>query len=206
MRGKNLYLDTETTGLDATVNGVWQMSGLIEIDGIVKQEFDFRVAPFPNDVLEDKALEVGQVTEEQLRAFNPPMKVYKVLTTLFAKYIDKYDKQDKFTLIGYNVNFDDAMMRAWFKKLGDNYWGSWVKGYRLDVYQLVAYLNIMGMLKTETGKLKQEDVASALGIEYDAHNSLEDIRVTRKLLEHVNELFLKGQRACGGQGNCHKDG
>jgi len=168
------------------------MSGIIEVNGEQKHQFDFRVAPFPQDVISEEALAIGGVTEAQIREHKSPREIYKVLITLLSKYVDRYDRNDKFTMVGYRVDFDDQMLRSWFKKLGDQYYGSWFSGYRLDVYALVCYLNLLGKMPTKSGKLRQEDVADLLGMEYDAHNSLEDVRITRKLLYKFTEMFGYG--------------
>lgn len=39
---KLLYIDTETTGVDPMQNGIVQISGCIEVDGELKEEFDLR--------------------------------------------------------------------------------------------------------------------------------------------------------------------
>ena len=38
---KLLFFDLETTGLSSTENGIHQISGCIEIDGMEKEVFDF---------------------------------------------------------------------------------------------------------------------------------------------------------------------
>jgi len=38
---KLLFLDVETTGVDNSKNGIIQLSGIIEIDGVIKEEFNF---------------------------------------------------------------------------------------------------------------------------------------------------------------------
>lgn len=191
---KRLFFDVETTGVDERENGIWSMSGIIEVGGQEKHKFDFEVAPFPDDKMHPKALEMSGRTEEQLRALTPPGKVHQVLTTLFAKYVNKYDPNDKFVMVGYNTDFDDRMLRAWFKKQGDNYYGSWISGYRVCLYHRVIWLAHRGFLKCEN--LKLHTVCQQFGIEFDPHKSLEDIIATRRLYYKILEdLEARGDGA-----------
>ena len=59
---KLFFYDLETTGLKFWKNGIHQISGCIEIDGDVKEEFNFHVKPNPACVIEDEALYVSGVT------------------------------------------------------------------------------------------------------------------------------------------------
>lgn len=56
---KLCYIDLETTGTKFWRNGIHQISGCIEIDGEVKESFDFKVKPFHSCDIEDEALAVG---------------------------------------------------------------------------------------------------------------------------------------------------
>ena len=74
---KVLFLDLETTGLNPKLNGVIQIAGLVEVDGIVVEEFSCNVAPFKNDKIDDKALEVNKLTEQQIKGFPQPGEIFK---------------------------------------------------------------------------------------------------------------------------------
>ena len=73
-------------------------------------------------------IETNNLTIEELlhdKKFVEPIKVYKSIVNIFSKYIDKFDKKDKFHFIGYNSQaFDFPFLRYWFKKCGDIYFGS----------------------------------------------------------------------------------
>ena len=45
---KILYIDTETGGVDFQNSALIQLSGIIEIDGIEQERFNFYVKPFGN--------------------------------------------------------------------------------------------------------------------------------------------------------------
>ena len=126
---KLFFYDLETTGTNPGRHGIHQISGEIVIDGKSVETFDFKVQPNPKAQIEDAALAVGGVTREQIMAYPPMGQVYTQLVTMLAKYVNKYDKTDKFHLVGYNNRgFDDNFFRGFFLQNGDNYFGSWFLG------------------------------------------------------------------------------
>lgn len=99
---KVVFFDLETTGTLVNKHGIHQLSGEIIIDGEVKETFDFRVQPNPQALIEQEALDVAGVTKEQILAYTPMGTVYKQFVDMLSKYVDRYNKQDKFFLAGYN--------------------------------------------------------------------------------------------------------
>lgn len=139
---KLLFFDLETTGTNPGRNGIHQISGSIVIDGKHIQDFDFHVQPNPKAVIEDAALQVAGVTREQVLAYPPMQQVYQEFVAMLGKYVDKYDKKDKFFLVGYNnAAFDNQFLRGFFLQNGDQYFGSWFWSNSIDVMVLAsAYL------------------------------------------------------------------
>ena len=185
MMEKLLFVDTETTGVDERVNGIVQISGIIEIDGDEKEQFDYRVAPFEGDMIDPKALMVIGKAEAQLQEGDLPVLVHGKLIALLGKYSDKYDRSDKFDLVGFGATFDDDFLRAFFKKCNDNYYGSFVRWPPIDVAVLAA-TKLLG--KRDMANFKLETVAEKFGIHVDkskTHDALYDIQLTRDLFRKV---------------------
>ena len=113
---KQVYIDTETTGINPKDNGLIQISGMIEIDSQMVKEFDFRVKPFLGDKIEDEALKVNGITREDLEKFESPDLVFEKLIALFNQYVNPYDKSDKFFFIAYNARFDWDFLSNFFLK------------------------------------------------------------------------------------------
>ena len=103
-----------------------------------------------------------------------------------GKYIEKFDRNDKFHFIAYNANFDDNFMRSFFKKNNDNYYGSWFYWPPLDVANLAgAYL---ANSRSKMINFKLMTVANFLGFEADsgkAHDALYDIETTIKVFDYL---------------------
>lgn len=179
---KYLFCDLETSGLDPSRHAVIQLAGLIDIDGEVVEEFDFRMQPFPGQTLSNESLEINGVTLEQMKKFPKPMVVYNELMAVFNKHVSRFDKTDKFFLVGYNSNFDDTFLRQYFKNCGDDFYGSFIWWPTIDIAPFA-----MEFLKEERAKFpdfKLGTVASAIGIEVDrtkTHNALYDSHLARKI-------------------------
>lgn len=184
---KLLFFDLETTGTNPGRNGIHQISGQIVIDGKHVQDFDFHVRPNPKAVIEDAALNVGGVTREQVLAYPPMGQVYKEFVAMLDKYVDKYNKKDKFFLVGYNnAAFDNQFLRGFFLQNGDNYFGSYFWSNSIDVMVLAsAYV---ADRRADMENFKLSTVAKFLGVSVSddsLHNALYDIELTRAVYEIV---------------------
>ena len=189
---KVLYLDTETTGLDPKKNDIIQVAGIVEIDGQEVEAFKFNCQPFDYGAVKQSALDVHGFTIEQIRNFPDPRCVYDELKFILVKYIDKYNRDDKFTLAGQNVRFDADFLNEFFIKNSDTYYGSWFNWRHVDLLAFVRILNFASIIKTENDKL--ETLAKMFDVELKAHDALEDIRATRTILKKLIERYLPIQQ------------
>lgn len=178
---KLLFFDLETTGTNPAKNGIHQISGMIEIDGVVKEEFDYHVQPNPRAIIEDAALVVGGVTREQVMSYPPMNVIYDQFVKMLSKYVDKYDTKDKFFLVGYNnAAFDNQFLRGFFLQNGDKYFGSWFWVNSIDV--MVMATVALAARRAAMENFKLSTVAAAMGIEVKTdklHNAMYDIYLTR---------------------------
>jgi len=187
---KILWYDTETTGLTEN-SAMFQISGVIEIGGEVKEEFDIFCKPHEGAEISEQALEVTGVSREQLDSFQSPKKAYEELVEIFSKYIDKFDRDDKFIIAGQNVKFDIDVLNRFFKRNSDNYMGSFLNYKQVfDTLSVYTALEIAEVVpKLENHKL--ETICKIMGVELsNAHNSLADIRATKE----VGDKLLQGLR------------
>ena len=189
---KLFFYDLETTGLKFWKNGIHQISGCIEIDGDVKEEFNFHVKPNPACVIEDEALDVSGVTLEQINAYPDMNVVYNQVKTMLSKYVNRYNKYDKFFLVGFNnAPFDNQFFRAFFVQNYDNYFGSYFWSSAIDVMVLAA--NHLKSTRHTMEDFKLKTVANTLGVTVDEsklHDALYDIYLTRAVYRKINGLCL----------------
>lgn len=189
---KIIFIDTETGGVNAEKSALIQLSGIIEVDGTEKEKFNFYIKPFENSEVNEKALEVQGRTFEELRTdkYIDESIIYKKFLEILDKYIDKYDKNDKFIVAGYNVKFDIDILKALFERNNNKFLFSYFNSSMLDPLYSVRLLQVAGMLPVlENNKL--ETWCKYFNIELKAHDSLQDITATKKLIEKFVELIKK---------------
>lgn len=184
---KLLFFDLETTGTQSDRHGIHQLSGMVVINGEVKETFDLRVQPHFGADIEQGALDVAGVTKEQIMAYPSMPEVFGQFVRILSKYIDRYDRLDKFFLVGYNnAPFDNQFLRAWFGHNGDKYFGSWFWPNCLDVMVLATPYLIEQ--RPQMQNFKQGTVAKTLGIPVDdskLHDALYDIEICKAIYDKV---------------------
>nr|DAS07258.1 MAG TPA: DNA polymerase III subunit alpha [Caudoviricetes sp.] len=189
---KIIFIDTETGGVNPEKAALIQLSGIIRIDKKDVEKFNFYIKPFENSEVTEKALEVQGRTLEELKTdkYVEEKEVYKQFINLLDKYIDKYDRTDKFIVAGYNVRFDVDILKAFFQRHGNNFLFSYLDSSMLDPLYSIRLLQIAEVLPVlENNKL--ETWCKHFGIELKAHDSLEDIVATKKLIGKLISLIRK---------------
>jgi len=182
---KCIFIDVETTGIACPQSGLVQLAGMVEMDGEIVETFEYRMQPFPGDVIEEEALAVNGLTPGDLATYPAPGEVFAKFVALLDRHVDRYDRADKFLLVAYNAPFDAEHLRAWFRKNEERYFGSWFWHPAIDVMGLAAA--VLMKERPSLPDFKLLTVARAMGLEADvekAHDAVYDVSLTR-------ELFLK---------------
>jgi DNA polymerase-3 subunit epsilon len=178
---KLMFIDTETTGTDTLMSGVWQIGGIIEC-GRRSEEFLFECDVFEENIFDPSVVEVTGITPEKLSRMADPEETHQQFVELLDKYIDRYDKKDKFTAVGYFAEFDQKIIRNWFERNDDDYFGSWFWHPWICVANAVAFTYIKD--RSDFANFKMEVVADQLGIDFDSnnlHNALFDAKIAREI-------------------------
>ncbi|MGL5088133.1 MAG: 3'-5' exonuclease, partial [Cetobacterium sp.] len=152
---KLLYLDTETTGLTDN-SAIVQIAGAIEIDGEIVEWFNVRCRPHLGAEISQSALDTIGFQIEDLNKEQSPEDALKELETIFLKYVDKYDKNDKFIMVCHNYPFDFRMLFNFYNRLNNKFLGSFIN-YKLNVctLNLVKTLQVIEVLPIlENNKLE----------------------------------------------------
>ncbi len=183
---KILYFDCETTGTDPVKHDIIQLAGVIEIDGKIAEEFNFKIRPLNFESIDQRALDVNGITTDQLKEYPEAREVYGQIIALFSKHVNKYARADKFVVCGYNVQFDIEFLKNFFEKNGDPYLFSWL-GVRKDPMPVLNYLKSIGQFEAEN--LKLATVCKVWGIEIDAHDAMSDIKATKAVIEKLDGIL-----------------
>lgn len=186
---KLFWVDLETTGTQPG-HEIIECAFIIDIDGEDKEEHDVLVKPLavnPENVdsgrvrpIDENALALIGLTEDDLRHPDrkEPRILYRGLSGILEKYVNKFERTDKFIIAGHNVDFDVRFLKALWDQCGDYYFGSWFS------WETINLVDILRIWQVVTGKQVQgrklTDIAEAFGIPLEAHNALNDIRVTRE--------------------------
>lgn len=178
-----IFFDVETTGENPNKHSLHQIAGIIEIDDKVVDTFNIHSRPHPKATLEPTALSVCGITEEDLLLYPSMEDAHKEFTQVLSKYINRYDRNQKAWLIGYNNRgFDDKFLRMWFLLCGDNYFGSWFWADSRDA--LVFASEYLENRRTSLENFQLHTVAKALGILVDEsklHDASYDVYLTREI-------------------------
>lgn len=184
---KLFYYDLETTGLDPKKNAIHQIAGEIEIDGKTVHEFNLNVRPHEGAVIDESALEFAGVTKEEIMHYTVMDFVFEMLKDMMSKYVDIYNKQDKFHLVGYNImGFDNQFLREFFLRNDDEYFGSWFWSDSIDVMALAS--NELRYERAEMRNFKLHTVAMHMGVEVDVnklHDAKYDIYLTKEIYKKL---------------------
>lgn len=193
---KVICIDTETTGVDVSKHGICTLAAIVYIDGKEVDCLELKLNPktYNRSVeINPQALEVNGLTEAELESYAPSATAFNDFIAFLEKYINRYDKNDKFEVMGYNSQFDTAFIRAWFLDNNHYYYGSYFKNYDLDVFALVKWVNFMDSgFGAGLPNLKLATVCEKFEIEIkEAHTALADIRATVQLKDKLFGSYVK---------------
>ena len=186
---KLLFLDTETTGTDIHKHCVHQISGAIIIDNKVQEVFDIKFKPKETAEIDQEALDATNLTLQDLQNREITYEQgYKCFLTILDKYINKYNRADKFFLSGYNVHFDKDFIYELFVDNGNNFLFSYIWGNHIDV--MVLATTLLAGQRHLMKDFKQGTVAKYLGFNFDEtklHDALFDIYICIGLYCHITK-------------------
>lgn len=184
---KVFWFDCETTGVDPVKNGIITLAYVVEIDGEEYESGELRANPghLPGKEIDPRALEVNGITRGEIATYPTPNGMKRTLETIMGRYVDKFDRSDKFVAGGYNVGFDVGFLRQLWTDCGDPYFGNWFAFGTIDPSQIIRFLQYTGELPAfAEGKLSQ--VAERFGVSsVGAHDALADIRMTIEIVRKI---------------------
>jgi len=164
------FIDTETTGLDASVHEIIEIAIITENgDGDIKR-WCTKIKPQRIEDADPKALEVNGYNEEDWRDAPTFEEVYEHCLW------DKWDNED--IMVGHNIAFDAEFLREECRRIGEWQTDQYFPRTKIDTITLAhEHLMPMGLLSLSMGSIR-----SFLDWSYEgAHTALKDAEDCRKL-------------------------
>lgn len=164
-----VVFDTETTGLETNKDDIIQLSAVKMINGIIIEKFDHYIKT--DKEITQEAFNTHKISKEFLEQNG---ELNRVVYQMFIDFIKES------VLIAHNLKFDYDFIDENFKRSNISY----------DISNHIMYdsLDLARRVfpKSPNHKLKYL-CKSLLNYEFVAHNSLEDVKATAKLLTLINE-------------------
>ncbi len=178
---KKFYFDVETSGLEPVRNGIISLGYIIEIHGDIKAEGLLEMQPPKGIFLESKALAVNGYQIAQIETFEPEIvKIHSLCDLLLTFPVGRWD------VVGYNISFDISFLKESFARSHVAHLFSMFNYKYMDIYALIRGLDHILNWHLPNHRLKT--ACDYLGIPLTAHNALDDIKATKRILE-----VLKGR-------------
>ena len=194
---KIVWLDLETTGLDPKRHGILEIGAIMEIDGKKVGQFQTYIKPAPELITEAEALGVNGIAPEDIEKFPTEAEALREFQDWMSRWIDKFDKQDKALIGGFNVHVDIDFLMALWSRRGDRYFGSWFRYHPVDLRAFSAFAlreewpklpdgKLMTVCRAILGEARVEELLS----QGAAHSALTDIGATREAFHKLIETGI----------------
>lgn len=176
-----IWLDSETTGLNSVKSDVVQLACIAVINGVEQPDtFNEHCQPINWNAVEPEALAINGLTLAQLKTFQKP----EVMVDKLIKFVKKFGV--KFTIAGYNVDFDRGFISSLFKKVGREQ--DFADLFHSDTRDLLKRVRSIKK-QFPTPNIKLATLAKHFDIPINAHDALSDISATIKLDKIVAKML-----------------
>lgn len=179
---KVFWVDTETGGLNCAEHALLQLSAIIEIDGEVVERVNYRVKKPDHKTVTPESVAIHGLDPSVGEDYR---EVFWALVAKLNKYIDKFDRDDKFIIKGYGISFDVGFLRELFSDCNCMYYGSYFWHPPIDIMSYAA--DKLAKCRSALPNFKLGTLCEFFGVPLEAHDSMSDIEATR-------ELYLKLKR------------
>ena len=186
MTVKTLFFDEETTGVNDKENAIIQFAGIITYDGVEQERVDIHMQPHDTAVIEESALTKNGITLDEILTYQSAEKGFLQIQAFFDRHIDRYKRDDKFFVAGYNVKFDVDFLSALFKRFDQSKYGlgSYTNWRFIDPLSFINVLAWKGKLDLPNHQLTT--VCAHYGIPLpNAHNAMDDTVAAKALIEKL---------------------
>lgn len=188
---KIFYFDCETTGVDHKKNALIQLAAIVTYNDKIVEVLNLKMQPHKGAVIDEKALEIHGMNRDTLKTFMPPTEGFLKLMKLLNTHINRFDRNDKMYVGGFNVRFDLNFLTEFFKRFSDSRYGlgPYFNWRILDPLPIMHFLDRMGSINLPNYKLTT--CCNYFGITLEgAHDALADVLATIHLIQHIQQFIV----------------
>lgn len=185
---KLLFLDVETTGLNSYNCAIVQIYGIVRINGVIKEEFEIRMRPHRG-----AKIDVNSNFNRNKKVVSPERGL-EILISKLEKYVDPYNRRDKFFIVAYNARYDTDFIRAWFTRNDNQWFGSYFWHPSMDVMHMALEDMYKRNTRHEVDNMRLGTVAQYYGLrvtESSLHDAKYDTRLTKDLYNRIKKSSTK---------------
>lgn len=197
---KIFSFDVETTGTNPEVHDIHEISYIISVGDEEKVRRKLFVRPNNPHKIDPEALAIcGGITKDTIMGYPNSFEAFYTILGDIEEHIDKFDPNDKFLMLGYNVDFDCDFLRVFMREHSevdkiDFRFGSyflWKKNQpNLDIYRSLPLYVFEYNVHLENFKL--ETVCRHFGVTLNnAHDSMQDLIATIELTNKFRSSLSK---------------
>lgn len=183
----DVYLDTETTGLQSMIKGT-ETPGkhdVIQVAAIMEEkEFEEKCQPIRWDSVDQRALDVHGYQINDLKKFQHSSEACIKFRSFLAE--QKKEFGDKFRMIAHNLPFDYKFVKAWFFKNGFMDWDEFFIPQEdcICTMKLGNKAKKAGLLPG-IENMRLITAAAYIDYQFDAHDALGDTLACKKFHEYL---------------------
>lgn len=187
-----LWIDTETTGLDIYNDSIIQLACIVRVDGEETERHNWKMRPYRKNKVDAGATRAHGITQAEAETFPDQEIAFKEFCDMMDRY--KLGIDDKAYFCGYNSEFDLQMVMKWFE-----YNGRYNFTYKIftpdwDVMRILGPVFAINNVRQYMPNFKLVTVYKTLFNEdySDAHDAMADIEATIRLNDVYTSKYFPG--------------
>jgi DNA polymerase III alpha subunit (gram-positive type) len=186
-----LYSGIATTGLDFYNDDIIKLTLLVEENGKEIDQYNTLIRPRagkkPSDISKE-ALDLNNVTIEELRGYNCPRGESSRIVDFLVKHIDRAG--ENFCYVGHYIDFDLRFLNSYIKRYTGGSIYDLLNSRRIDLMNIIPYLEYMSGYSFRD-RYTLTDICNQFNISYIKYNTESKCRAIRELNHRIIER-LKG--------------
>lgn len=176
---KILFFDIETTGFNRTYDSIIEIAGIVYDQSTNKQVAKFHEYIKPKKPIPPHITEITGITNAQVANCRSEKEV-------LLDFIEFIYKEQPNKYLGHNI---DAFDYLWMRDKSLSHGSDFPVKETIDTLKLARKLQVATSMFTATGRpsYRQESIAAAMGIKYDAHSAIADVEALIEIYLNMTE-------------------